>query len=128
LPAVTISREGSISTETRRAALTALAGLVALALPDAIATPDVADAALVDLGALVECDAQETVCPEDESEPREQINGIVAKNDRQPADPRDGLLAALSSRPLNLVENVDTVYLYAIEFRPGDFAARYALD
>jgi hypothetical protein len=61
---------------------------MALALPGAIASSDVVDAALVDLGALVECDAQEIVCPDDELEPREQINGIVAKNDRQPADPR----------------------------------------
>jgi hypothetical protein len=36
LALVTISREGSISTETRRAALSALAGLVALALPGVI--------------------------------------------------------------------------------------------
>ena len=63
---VTISREGSVSTETRRAAVTALTGLVALALPGAIASSDLADAALVDLGALVECDAQETGCPEDD--------------------------------------------------------------
>ena len=60
---VTISREGSVSTETRRAAVTALAGLVALAPPGAIASSYLANAALVDLGALVECDAQETGCP-----------------------------------------------------------------
>ncbi len=52
-----------MGTETRRAAVTAVAGLMALAFPGAIAS-DLADAALVDLGALVECDAQETVCPE----------------------------------------------------------------
>jgi hypothetical protein len=96
---------------------------MALALPGAIAASDLADTALVDLGALVECDAQETGCPEDDLEPREQ-NGIVATNDRQPGDPRGGLRATPSSRPLNLVENVDTVYLYAIEFRPDDLASR----
>ena len=52
-----------MGTETRRAAVTAVAGLMALGFPGAIAS-DLADAALVDLGALVECDAQETVCPE----------------------------------------------------------------
>ena len=92
---VTISREGSVSTETRRVAVTALAGLVALALPGAIASSNLANAALVDLGALVECDAQETGCPEDDLEPREQI-GIVATNDRQPGDPKGGLPAAPS--------------------------------
>ena len=69
---------------------------MALALPGAIAPSDVVDAALVDLGALVECDAQETVCPEDDLEPREQ-NGIIASNDRQPGDPRGGLPATPSS-------------------------------
>jgi hypothetical protein len=78
---VTISREGSVSTETRRAAVTALAGLVALALPGAIASSNLANAALVDLGALVECDAHETGCPEDDLEPREQI-GIAANRKR----------------------------------------------
>jgi hypothetical protein len=73
-----ISGEGSISTETRRAALTALAGLMALALPGTIASSDVAYAALVDLGALAQCDAQETLCPNDDLEPREPINEIVA--------------------------------------------------
>jgi hypothetical protein len=50
---------------------------MALALAGAIASSDFADAALVDLGVLVECDAQETLCSEDDLEPREQI-GIVA--------------------------------------------------
>jgi hypothetical protein len=77
-----------MSIETRPAALTALAGLMALALPGAIASSDAVNAALVDLGALVECDAQEIVCPDDELGPREQINGTVAKNYSQPADPR----------------------------------------
>jgi hypothetical protein len=40
-------------------------------------SPDVADAALVDLGVLAQCDAQETLCPDYDLEPREQI-GIVA--------------------------------------------------
>ena len=70
-PLVTISREGSVSTETRRVAVTALAGLVVLALPGAIASSDVAGAALVDLGALAQCDVQETLCPDDDLEPRE---------------------------------------------------------
>ena len=61
---------------------------MALALPGAIASSDVADAALVDLGALAQCDAQEILCPDDDLEPREQI-GIVATNDRQPGDRRD---------------------------------------
>ena len=82
---VTIPREGSISNETHRAGLTALAGLMALALPSAIASSGLADAALVDLGALAQCDAQETLCPDDDLAPREQINGIVATKDRQPA-------------------------------------------
>jgi len=89
LALVTISREGSISTETRRAALSALAGLVALALPGAIASSDVADAALIDLGALAQCDAEETLCPDNDLEPLEQI-GIVATNDRQLGDRGDG--------------------------------------
>ena len=38
---------------------------------------------------IVECDAQETLCPDDDLEPREQI-GIVATNQRQPGDRRDG--------------------------------------
>jgi hypothetical protein len=66
-----------MSAETRRGAVTALAGLLALALPGAIASSDIADAALVDLGVLTQCDAQETICPDDGLEPREQI-GIVA--------------------------------------------------
>jgi len=49
---------------------------VALALPGAIASSDVADAALVDLGALAQCDAQETLCPDDDLEPREQTSGL----------------------------------------------------
>ena len=123
---VTISREGSVSTETRRAAVTALTGLVALALPGAIASSDLADAALVDLGALVECDAQETGCPEDDLEPREQI-GIVATDDRQPGDPRGGLPATPSSWSLNLVENVDTVYLSTATAGPHGRLRRYLL-
>ena len=71
-PLVTISREGSVSTETRRVAVTALAGLVVLALPGAIASSDVAGAALVDLGALPQCDVLETLCPDDDLEPRER--------------------------------------------------------
>ena len=75
----------------RRAALSALAGASVLAISVvAIASSDVADAALVDLGALAECDAQETLCPDDDLEPREQI-GIVATNQRQPGDRRDGV-------------------------------------
>jgi hypothetical protein len=62
---------------------------VALALPSAIASSGLADAALVDLGTLAQCDAQETLCPDDDLEPREQI-GIVAANDRQPGDRHDG--------------------------------------
>ena len=92
-PLVTISREGSVSTETRRVAVTALAGLVALALPGTIASSDVAGAALVDLGALAQCDVQETLCPDDDLEPREQI-GIVATNQRQPGDRRVGHTAS----------------------------------
>ena len=81
----------------RRAAQFALAGASVLAISVvAIASSGVADAALVDLGALVECDAQETGCPEDDLEPREQI-GIVATNDRRPGDPRGGLPATPSS-------------------------------
>lgn len=52
---------------------------MALALPGAIASSDVADAALVDLGTLAQCDAQQTLCPDDSWEPRDQM-GIVAKN------------------------------------------------
>ena len=100
---------------------------MALAFPGAIASSDVVDAALVDLGALVECDTQESVCQEDELEPREQINGIVATNDRQPCDPHEAAFGP-HFRPVNLVENVDTVYLHAIEFRPDDLAARYVPD
>jgi hypothetical protein len=43
---------------------------LALALPGVIASSDVADAALVDLGTLAPCDAQETLCPDDDLEPR----------------------------------------------------------
>jgi hypothetical protein len=68
---------GSITIETRRAALTALVGLMTLALPAAFASSDPADAALVDVGTLAQCNAQETMCPDDDLEPREQI-GIVA--------------------------------------------------
>jgi hypothetical protein len=50
---------------------------MALALPGAIASSRVADAALIDLGVLAQCDAEETLCPGDDLEPREQI-GIVA--------------------------------------------------
>lgn len=56
---------------------------MALALPVAMASSDVADAALVDLGILAQCDDQDTLCPDDDLEPREQI-GIVATNERQP--------------------------------------------
>ena len=59
---------------------------MALALPSAIASSGLADAALVDLGTLAQCDAQETLCPDDDLEPREQI-GIVAANDRQTRRP-----------------------------------------
>jgi hypothetical protein len=84
------SREGSVTTEARRAPLTALAGLVALALTGAIAPSDVADAALVDLGAFPQCDAQTTLRPDEDLEPREQIDRIVAANDRRPGDRHDG--------------------------------------
>jgi hypothetical protein len=80
---------GSITIETRRAALTALVGLMTLALPAAFASSDPADAALVDVGTLAQCNAQETMCPDDDLEPREQIE-IVATNRRQPGDRRDG--------------------------------------
>ena len=66
-----------MSTESHRGALTALAGLMALALPGSIASSVVADAALVDLGVLAQCDAEETLCPDEELEPHERI-GIVA--------------------------------------------------
>ena len=83
----------------RRAAQFALAGASVLAISVvAIASSGVADAALVDLGALVECDAQETGCPEDDLEPREQI-GIVATNDRRPRPPK----GRPSGHPLELV-------------------------
>ncbi len=94
-----------ISTETRRAALSALAGLVALALPGAIASSDVADAALIDLGALAQCDAQETLCPDNDLEPFEQT-GIVATNDRQLSDRGDG---AAFGAPLSFVASFATL-------------------
>jgi hypothetical protein len=39
---------------------------------------DVADAALVDLGVLAQCDAQETLCPDDDLEPRELTGNMAA--------------------------------------------------
>ena len=68
---------------TRCAAMIALAGASLLAIPI------VADAALVDLGAIAECDIQEAACPDEDYQQfelrhdehwrlREQINGIVA--------------------------------------------------
>jgi hypothetical protein len=84
------SREGSVTTEARRA----LAGLAALALIGAIASSEVADAALVDLGALPHCDAQTTLCPDEDLEPREQTDRIVAANDRWPGDRYEGIRRA----------------------------------
>jgi hypothetical protein len=74
-----------MSTESHRGALTALAGLLALGLPGAIASSVVADAALVDLGVLAQCDAEETLCPDEELEPHERI-GIVAVARRRPGE------------------------------------------
>jgi hypothetical protein len=83
-------REGSVNTEARRA----LAGLAALALIGASAPSEVADAALVDLGALPQCDAQTTLCPDEDLEPREQTDRIVAANDRWPGDRYEGIRRA----------------------------------
>jgi hypothetical protein len=91
-------REGSISTETRRAALTALAGLAALALPGAIASSDVADAALVDLGALAQCDAQETLCPMT-TWSRANRSGLSPRTNASPAT---GATGRLSGPPFRL--------------------------
>ena len=77
---------------------------MALALPGAIASSDVADAALIDLGALAQCDAQETLCPDNDLEPLEQT-GIVATNDRQLSDRGDG---AAFGAPLSFVASFAT--------------------
>ena len=75
---------------TRCVAMIALAGASLLAIPIvAIQSSAVADAALVDLGAIAECDIQEAACPDEDYQQfelrhdehwrlREQINGIVA--------------------------------------------------
>ena len=101
-PLATIPREGSISTETRRAALTAFAGLMALALLGAIASSDFADATVVDLGTLTQCDAQQTLCPDDSWEPRDQM-GIVAKNGQlseRPSFRGTAFLGGATNRPM----------------------------
>src|SRR5271167_4397924 len=76
---------------TGRSAPIALAGtsVLAVAALVAIASSAVADAALVDLGAVAECDVQEAACPDEDHQQfelfhdqhwrlREQIDGIVA--------------------------------------------------
>jgi hypothetical protein len=63
--------------------------VLAISAVGAIASSAVADAALVDLGAIAECDVREAVCPDEDHQRfdlfhdqdwrlREKINGIVA--------------------------------------------------
>lgn len=85
-----------------RSPVTAFAGLMALALLGAIASSDFADATVVDLGTLTQCDAQQTLCPDDSWEPRDQM-GIVAKNGQlseRPSFRGTAFLGGATNRPM----------------------------